>query len=73
MACEGIIDLSRPIGSERVRSFQPPWRTVFRYRCPVCGTLRRIYASTFIGTRAVPHMGGVYCGASTSTTTQEGS
>jgi len=38
-----IMDLSRPIRTERVRWFQPPWRTVYIYRCPVCGKENRVF------------------------------
>jgi len=58
-----IIDLSRPIRSERVRAgFQPHWRTVFVYRCGGCGNEHRIYANSFRGKREVPGVGRVRCG-----------
>jgi len=31
-----IIDLCKPVRSERVRGFQPPWYTVWVYECPTC-------------------------------------
>lgn len=62
MTCDGIMDLSRPIGAERVRGFQPPWYTVWRYRCPKCGAEMRIRASRFHGRNPAPEIGGVYCG-----------
>ena len=49
------IDLSRPKRSERVRGFQPPWRTVNIYECSECHKETRIYASS------CPSVGGVYC------------
>lgn len=61
-ACNGIMDLSRPCGSKRVRGFQPPWYTVFVYRCPKCGAESRIRAGAFRGKNAVTGIGGVYCG-----------
>ena len=58
-----IIDLSKPIRSERVRAgFQPHWRTVFIYKCRECGKEHRIYTNSFRGKNAVPGVGGVRCG-----------
>jgi len=61
-----IIDLSKPIRSERDRAgFQPHWRTVFVYRCGGdggCGREHRIYTNSFRGKNAVPGIGGVRCG-----------
>jgi len=61
-----IIDLSKPIRSERVRAgFQPHWRTVFVYKCGEaggCGKEHRIYANSFRGKMAVPGVGGIKCG-----------
>jgi len=34
--CEAEIDLSKPIGFEKRRGYQPPWYTVFFYTCPRC-------------------------------------
>jgi hypothetical protein len=31
-----VINLREPIGSERVRGFQPPWYTVWIYKCGHC-------------------------------------
>jgi len=57
-----MIDLSKPIRSERVRAgFQPHWRTVFIYRCPKCEKETRIYASAFEGNTPVHGVGGVRC------------
>lgn len=60
--CENIIDMRKPIASERVRGFQPPWRTVFVYRCS-CGAKMRMRAGSFRGGTAEPSIGGVRCGA----------
>lgn len=56
-----MIDLQRPIKTERVRSFQPPWRTVFVYECPDCKGLVRVRANSFRGKRPVPGVGAIYC------------
>ena len=57
-----MIDLQRPLRSERVRAgFQPHWRTVFVYQCPECEQEMRIYASAFKGKTPVPGVGGVRC------------
>lgn len=61
--CDAVVDLQRPIRSERVRWFQPPWRTVFVYRCQECGAERHIYANAFQGQRAIPSIGAIRCGA----------
>ena len=61
--CQGTIDLRRPIGSEKVRGFQPPWYTVFRYRCAECGVESRVRASSFRGRNPEPSVGAIRCGA----------
>jgi hypothetical protein len=58
--CGRTIDLGRPLREERVRDFQPPWRTVFVYRCE-CGREIRVRASSFLGSRPVPATGGIRC------------
>ena len=55
-----VINLATPIRSERVRGFQPPWRTVYVYRC-ANGHEMRIRANSFIGRNPTPGIGGVYC------------
>jgi len=60
--CPTVIDLRTPVRSERIRSFQPPWRTVFVYRCPTCGAEHRVGASRFLGRRPTPEIGGFVCG-----------
>lgn len=56
------IDLSRPIRSERVRAgFQPHWRTVYVYRCSLCGKETRVFAGAFRGTTPVPAVGAIAC------------
>lgn len=62
MQCSAIIDLSRPTGRERVRSFQPPWRTVYVYACRECGAKHRVGANAFRGSRPEPGKGGIRCG-----------
>ena len=57
-----MIDLSKPISSEKVRAgFQPHWRTVFVYQCPICGKRYRIFASRFQGKTPLPEIGAIYC------------
>ena len=60
--CPGLIDLSTPTRSERRRGFQPPFYTVFVYRCPQCHGETVLRASAFRGRRAVPGTGAVSCG-----------
>ena len=55
-----LIDLCRPVRSERVRGFQPPWRTVFVYKC-VAGHEVRVCANSFRGKTAVPGVGAIRC------------
>ena len=55
------LDLSRPIGRERRRGFQPPWYTVFFYRCASCGRETTVRAGAFRGARAVPSTGAIRC------------
>lgn len=54
------IDLSTPVRSERVRGFQPPWRTVFIYLCSAGHTVR-VYANSFRGRTPVPSVGAITC------------
>lgn len=56
-----MIDLRRPVRSERVRGFQPPRRTVYVYVCPVTGRELRMRAGSFSGGRPVPGVGAVMC------------
>ena len=57
-----MIDMQRPIRSERVRAgFQPHWRTVFVYLCPLCGKEFRLYANSFNGGNPVPGVVGIRC------------
>lgn len=56
-----VINLGTPIRSERVRGFQPPWRTVFVYRCPTCSQETRVRAGSYRGNRAEPGVGGIMC------------
>lgn len=64
--CQATIDLRSPMGSEKVRGFQPPWRTVYRYQCPGCGAHHRVYANSFRGMgkyqRPEPSVGAIRCG-----------
>jgi hypothetical protein len=62
ITCEGRINLAIPLSATRVRDFQPPWRTVYLYRCPQCHRDIRVRAGAFMGRRAVPGVGGIVCG-----------
>lgn len=66
MNCTGRIDLSRPIGSERRRGYQPPWYTVFLYTCPVCSHKVWVKAGAFRGKNPVPGTGAIICSARVS-------
>lgn len=55
-----IIDLTTPVGSERVRGFQPPWRTVWIYKCAAGHTVR-VRATSFRGKTPVPSRGAIAC------------
>ena len=68
--CEATINLRTPIRSERVRGFQPPWRTVYVYRCASCGAERRVRARSFRGTNPEPSVGAIRCGALLATQVQ---
>ena len=59
--CTGLIDLETPIGSERRRGFQPPYYTVYVYRCPACHAMRYIRANSFRGKTSVPGRGAIRC------------
>lgn len=54
------IDLRSPIRSERVRDFQPPWRTVYVYRC-AAGHEVRVRAGSFRGRNPEPSVGAIRC------------
>ena len=56
-----VINLATPIRSERVRDFQPHWRTVFVYRCGTCNKETRVRANSFRGKTPVPGVGGIVC------------
>jgi DNA-directed RNA polymerase subunit RPC12/RpoP len=56
-----MLNLSTPVCSERVRGFQPPWRTVFVYRCGTCNKETKVYANSFRGKTAVPSVGAIRC------------
>lgn len=55
------LNLATPVRSEKVRSFQPPWRTVFIYKCPDCHEEVRVNANSFRGKTPVPGIGGIEC------------
>ena len=61
IAPKGIIDLGRPDRSETVRGFQPPWRTVYVYRCKDCGNEIRLYANRFMGNVPQTEVGAIQC------------
>lgn len=65
--CGAILNLATPVRSERVRAFQPPWRTVFVYRCHECGNETRVRANSFRGRTPVPGVGAIRCAHSRST------
>ena len=56
-----LIDMRSPHRTERRRSFQPPWYTVFVYTCQACHKETTVRASSFIGSRPVPAPGAIYC------------
>ena len=67
--CTATISLETPIRAERVRGFQPPYRTVFVYECPSCKAVRRVAVATLIaryiwteGSRneATKHLAGLF-------------
>lgn len=60
--CTATIDLRAPIRSERHRGFQPPYYTVYVYRCPTCGAERHVRAGSFRGRRPEPGVGAIRCG-----------
>ena len=62
LTCSAQIDLATPVRRERRRGFQPPWYTVFVYRCSACTAEHHVRAGTFIGRRAVPSVGAIICG-----------
>lgn len=55
-----IVNLRTPVRRERIRGFQPPWRTVFVYRCPSAHEIR-VNAGAFRGARAEPAIGAITC------------
>lgn len=57
-ACNEVVRW--PIRNEKVRGFQPPYRTVYIYRCSH-GHETRMFASSFIGKRPHPTLGGIRC------------
>ncbi len=61
--CDAVINMASPSRSERVRDFQPPWRTVYVYVCPECGAEHRMRASSYRGSSPTPSVGGIVCGA----------
>jgi hypothetical protein len=60
MIAADLINLAAPVRRERVRGFQPPWRTVFVYVCQA-GHEVRVRASAFRGTVAEPSRGAIAC------------
>ena len=59
--CDGVIDLRSPMRALRVRGFQPPWRTVYVYACPLCGAEHRVRAGSFNGRQPTPGVGAIRC------------
>lgn len=60
--CSGQISLTQPIRSEKRRGFQPPYYTVWVYRCPDCRREIFVRANSFLGKRPVPARGAIVCG-----------
>lgn len=56
-----LLNLQTPVRSERRRQFQPPWYTVYVYRCPACNNETTIRANSFRGTRPEPSVGAIAC------------
>lgn len=54
------INLSTPVRRERVRGFQPPWRTVYVYQCRA-GHEVRVFANSYRGKHSTPSVGAVVC------------
>jgi hypothetical protein len=61
-SCDGIINLNTPISSEQRRGFQPPYYTVYKYKCPKCGYPVTVRAGAFRGRTPEPGVGGIRCG-----------
>jgi len=59
--CGATIDLRRPLRSERVRDSQSPYRTVYVYKCAVCGNETRVRANLFRGSHPEPSVGAILC------------
>ena len=57
-----MIDLRHPVRSELRRGFQPPWYTVYVYRCDLCQQELFIRANAFGGSRPEQSVGGIRCG-----------
>ena len=60
--CAALINLSAPVRTEKVRGYQPPWRTVYVYVCPQCGGETKVRANSFIGKNPQPSRGAIVCG-----------
>lgn len=60
MNAANTINLATPVRSERVRAFQPPWRTVWIYECRNGHTVR-VNANSFRGKTPVPSTGAITC------------
>ena len=56
-----LLDLRYPIRRERRRGFQPPWYTVYIYRCGACGRETTVRASAFRGRTPEPGIGAITC------------
>ncbi len=59
--CGGLINLRTPVGSERRRGFQPPYYTVYLYKCPACGSRKVVRANSFRGRTPEPGIGAIRC------------
>lgn len=55
------LNLQRPIRSERRRGFQPPWYTVYIYKCESCGHETTVRANSYRGRTPVPGVGAIVC------------
>ncbi len=56
-----MLNLQNPIRTEKRRGFQPPWYTVYIYRCKGCGKETTVRANSFRGPNPEPGVGAIRC------------